>query len=519
MESKEKEVLIIGGGIAGLSAGIYAQKNGYKATIVEQHPNKPGGQLTSWSRGGDYTFDYCLEWLVGTRHGVYNGIWHEIGALDGSVGVVDHDVFVKLVDEGGEHGEFYLYSDMDRWETYLKSEVALEDSKAIGKLCRLIKKSVEFEDLESPPGMRSWWDYLRWIFKSWKFLPILTKYGKMTAKGLIDDVGFKNENLRYFLTRVATVNPYKDEDLTALGLILMLGFQHDRNAGYLEGGSGQMVQRIRDTYEKLGGKFKFNSKVVEIVVEDKEVGADIAAVVRGVKLDNGEQILADHVISACDGHSVLWDMLDGDKYLVPAKYKKPYEEWSVFTPMVMVGVGIEDIIESSVHSIVYCNSKEKKIQIGRTAAYGYRITNRCSYDDTLTSKGKTVLEIEFSSPWEIWEDLSDAEYAKEKEDIKNKCIELLEKHYPGVSEKIEVVDLATPKTTERFTGVWKGAYEGFVPAVGNLGTHLPMELDGLDNFSMIGQWVMPGGGLPPSAQSGRWAIQKLAKKDKKKFMH
>jgi hypothetical protein len=46
-----------------------------------------------------------------------------------------------------------------------------------------------------------------------------------------------------------------------------------------------------------------------------------------------------------------------------------------------------------------------------------------------------------------------------------------------------------------------------------------MELDGLKNFTMAGQWVMPGGGLPKSAQSGRWAVQKLTKSDKKKFKH
>ena len=68
-------------------------------------------------------------------------------------------------------------------------------------------------------------------------------------------------------------------------------------------------------------------------------------------------------------------------------------------------------------------------------------------------------------------------------------------------------------------GVWKGAFEGFIPAVENLGTHLPMELEGLEGFYMAGQWVMPGGGLPPSAQSGSWVIQKLTKKDKRRFKH
>ena len=51
----EKSIIIIGAGIAGLSAGIYGRTSGYKTTIFELH-DKPGGLCTSWKRKG-YTFD------------------------------------------------------------------------------------------------------------------------------------------------------------------------------------------------------------------------------------------------------------------------------------------------------------------------------------------------------------------------------------------------------------------------------------------------------------------------------
>jgi len=43
----EKSVIIIGAGIAGLSAGCYGQMNGYRTSIFEMH-DKPGGVGTSW---------------------------------------------------------------------------------------------------------------------------------------------------------------------------------------------------------------------------------------------------------------------------------------------------------------------------------------------------------------------------------------------------------------------------------------------------------------------------------------
>jgi phytoene dehydrogenase-like protein len=43
-------------------------------------------------------------------------------------------------------------------------------------------------------------------------------------------------------------------------------------------------------------------------------------------------------------------------------------------------------------------------------------------------------------------------------------------------------------------------------------------LPGLNNFYMVGQWVEPGGGLPPAAYSGRNLIQILCKQDRRKFI-
>ena len=56
-------VIIIGAGIAGLSAGVYAQRSGYQTKIFEMH-TLPGGVMTSWKRRG-YTIDGCVQWLMG----------------------------------------------------------------------------------------------------------------------------------------------------------------------------------------------------------------------------------------------------------------------------------------------------------------------------------------------------------------------------------------------------------------------------------------------------------------------
>jgi phytoene dehydrogenase-like protein len=78
----EKKIIIIGAGIAGLSAGCYARMNGYDAEIYETH-SLPGGLCTSWIKGG-YTIDGCLHWLTGSAPSdSFYQIWKELGAIQG----------------------------------------------------------------------------------------------------------------------------------------------------------------------------------------------------------------------------------------------------------------------------------------------------------------------------------------------------------------------------------------------------------------------------------------------------
>ena len=88
-----KSIIIIGAGIAGLSAGIYARRNGYDATIYELH-YLPGGMCTAWRRKG-YTFEGCLHYvqLVGSspEHAFYD-LWQELGIMPDTE-IIHHEVF------------------------------------------------------------------------------------------------------------------------------------------------------------------------------------------------------------------------------------------------------------------------------------------------------------------------------------------------------------------------------------------------------------------------------------------
>jgi len=59
-----KKVVVVGAGIAGLSAAIYAKRSGFDVTLYEQH-SIAGGMCTSWKRKG-YLFEGAVHWLTGS---------------------------------------------------------------------------------------------------------------------------------------------------------------------------------------------------------------------------------------------------------------------------------------------------------------------------------------------------------------------------------------------------------------------------------------------------------------------
>jgi phytoene dehydrogenase-like protein len=489
-----KKIVIIGGGIAGLSAGIYATINGFDTEIIEMH-SITGGQCTAWDRKG-YRFDYCLHWLVGTRKGPFNDIWRETNVINDDVEIIDHEVHTKIFADDGR--EFIFYTDLNRWEKYL-CELAPEDSKNIKRMCSDMRKSAFLQPFSNPPGLRKWGQTISSSFSMMPIMMLFLKYGRKNCDEYFAKLGFKNESLKYFFNSI-----YGTRDFSALAFIMMFAWFNQKNAGYLIGGSLPMAKRMTDKYLDLGGKLRTKSKVTKIVVHDD--------VTEGIILDDGTEIKSDYVISAADGHSTVFDMLGG-KYL-DKKMSYAYDKWELFTPLVQVSFGISRRVESEIPVETWLIKDQT---IGRTKTInGYSFMNY-GFDSTMAPEGKSVIVLRFDSPWELWKDITPDEYKNEKEQIKKDATEVLEKRYPGISSAIEVCDVATPLTDVKYTGVWKGSYEGFLPSSKNLMDNINPKLPGLKKFYMSGQWLFPGGGLPPAGQSGKWAIQYICQDEKIKF--
>ena len=100
---------------------------------------------------------------------------------------------------------------------------------------------------------------------------------------------------------------------------------------------------MSEKFKALGGKLSLVNKVEKIVVLNDRA--------TGVILSNGTQINADYVISAADGYTTIFKMLEG-KYQTE-QIKEAYTNWPVFTPIVQVSFGINKKIKSAVSNQIF----------------------------------------------------------------------------------------------------------------------------------------------------------------------
>jgi phytoene dehydrogenase-like protein len=499
----QKQVIIIGAGMAGLSAGCYARMNGYETRIYEMH-DKPGGLCTSWKRQG-YTFDGCIEWTIGSKAGSQvNRIFAELGAVQGRK-FIDYDVFHII--EGRNGQTLTLYSDIDRLERHMK-EISPGDSAAIEELCNVGRRLTPYVDIVDPSGLL---EGIKMTFGMLSFLGILLKYGKITAKEFI--TRFSDPFLRQALMAFADINGGTSNPVA--GLMYMPAAAHMRDAGYPAGGSLEIARAIERRYLDLGGEMHYRSRVEKILVEADPAGRGDRAV--GVRLVDGSEHRADIVISAADGHATIFDMLES-RY-INDKTREYYDKLPIYKSWVQVSLGVARDLSIEAPRVSYWLDEPVDIAGQKVDRIDFRHFYK---DPSMAPSGKSVVIVQFNSDHAYWKTLhaDPARYESEKKRIAKKVIESLERRLPGISKQVEVIDVSTPMTVERYTGNWQGSQEGWLitpDTIMIMGKGMDKTLPGLTNFYMAGQWVEPGGGVSAAALSGWRVIRMLCRKDRMKF--
>ena len=491
-----KSIIIIGSGMGGLAAGIYGQINGYETQIFEMH-TKSGGQCTAWQRKG-YTFDVCIHHFFGCKPGTSaQRMWQELGALPRALITIKECAAVALPDEK----MFIDYYDLDRLrETLLNLSPA--DSKMIAQYIRLIKA---FANKKIDDAMSSG--------SSWRMIGIFPwmvlngKWMKMNMRTFAEQ--FSDPFLRKAFSLLIYANP---EAPLFFHLMRHVGGMNG-DIQWPAGGASEFAKSIEERYLMLGGNIHFKSRVAQILVEnDKAVG---------IKLADGSEHRADMILSNADGRKTINEMLDG-RYSNETVhgYCAPLQDETPFAVDVFLGVNRDLSGEPS--SLVLL--LDPPVTIGNRN-YESIEAQLYGFDKNMAPTGRGTIKVELTASYAHWKRLYDdrEKYDQEKQQITEQVIAILERHFHGIEKQVEIIDVCTLLTWERYMGGTQGWFNlpnrklDFTMREELSDKKFKTTLPGLANFYFVGVWATAMGSLVHNALSGKTIIRRICRKDGKKF--
>ena len=492
-----RKIIIIGGGIAGLSCGCYLQMNGLQTEILEAGA-LPGGLCTAWHRG-PYVFDGCLRWLIGTHPpSAFHQIWQELGAIAGRE-ILTHDEILRF--EGADGKTLTVPADLDKLTCEFK-RIAPEDGALIDQLVRAARRCAPLEPpLDKPVELMTQFEKMRTGLRYLPMVPVILRWKNLTLPTYL--ARYRNDFLREALMAMAG-----NERMSALVLVMVLAFRTRQNIGFVVGGSLAFAEAIADRYTRLGGIVRYKTRVASVRVENSRA--------TGVQCADGTVVPASTVVSCADGHTTIFKMLGGR--FVDKKILYLYQSCDLFPALVQVSLGINKTFPDAPHTLNLLLSRP--LMVDDQTRHCRMEVETFGSNSALCPEGKTIMTVRLPTLYEYWTHLKKnnrLRYRAEKRALVREVIGILDNRFPGLAQHLERSDIATPTTFFRYTGNWQGSYEGWLPTPRILGRRIPYTLPGLEGFYMAGHWVVAGGGLPSAALSGRYVAQMICARNGKAF--
>ncbi len=479
-----KKVLIIGAGLAGVSAGIYLQKQGIQTEVFEIS-GQAGGMCTAWERRG-YRFDGCIHWMVGTKAGTpFYNLYREVHALENDTVIYNAESIKSQIS-----GITYeIPMTLEPFRNLLLS-VSPEDSAKINTLCGEIEKMITTRmPAGAPAGFLELIDILK---NSQGFLTLARKYVGISVRDYVE--AFQNPTLKAILYYLMP------PQYSLFGLIMMLGTRMSGNAGYPLGGAYDVIGRMEKHYKELGGTIHFSSKVDKIILKDGKA----AALTSG-----GQSYPAGAIVAACDMYDVLKNMLGGR--FAHKQLDSLLESAELFPPVILASFGLNKKFNLPFSHNFECPEGIKIDSEGVSRCLNVR---SFEFDPSSAPENCSNVMIMLDSTLEYWQNLrrdNPEGYRIRKEELALEVASALDKRIPGFKEAVVVTDVATPATYIRYANLYKGSWEGFAPTPSSFKYNIKKKIDGIDGLYLCGQWTTVGGGICSAVQSGKEASKAAAK--------
>ncbi len=486
------DVVIIGGGIAGLTAAALLSKAGLRIELFETEP-QAGGCLAAFHRKG-FTFDTSIEWLNQCRPGGFLARIHHFIGNDGP-----RYVPLQRIHRYKDTAHNYLLtSDPLEFRDHLIRDFPHE-KKGIQELFRDAEKlgrhmlfldnrmrSVKTMSLRELLGHGL--AMTRWVW------PIRHVVSTPAVKGLT----------RYFKTR--ELLDLFHSDGTMMSVLVPLGFAFTGDFQKPpEGGCAVLVNWLCRKITANGGRITLNQRVQEVLVNASKEAT-------GVRLTTGDTVHARYVIAACDVEQLFTTMLPPAS--VPAKTLKRLRHADLFYSSFSIYLGLDctpaslGLDESLIRLTDASIPLDNRVN-GEAPSTLISVLAPSLRDPSLAPAGKGTLLIQcpayltHHNHWDTGPNLERGDaYRRYKQEFTDIILDRVERLLiPGLRRHIEVMEVATPVTFHRYTGNRGGSIMGHKPTKKNIHACLANLTTPVKRLLLGGQWAEYGGGVPMATKA------------------
>ena len=486
----QKNIVIIGSGVAGLASAIRLGAAGHKVTVVEAN-DYVGGKLTA-KNIGRYRFD------LGPSVFTMPHLIEELTLISKQELKFEYLTLDKICNYFYEDGTtLSAYPDKEKFATEVHHKLG-ETKESVYEQLKYSATAYELiGELFMEQSLHKLSNFLN--LKTAKALLNIRKLKLNKTMNEANNARFKNKKTVQLFNRFATYNGSNPFQAPAL-INIIAHLEHNIGAFAPKGGMHDITMHLYNLSVKLGVEYKMNTRVIKVITEND--------LVNNVLTSSGE-IKADIVVSGADIKHVYTKLLDKKYY--PTKILE--QEKSLSGLIFYWGVK-KEFQELSLHNILFSENSE--------AEFNSFFKDKTPYHDptiyiNITSKVTPTDAPEGCENWFVMINVphnasgEPIHYVKEmRKQIVAKINRVLK---TDIEQYIEIEDVLDPHLIEQRTSSSGGSlygnssnnkYAAFLRHANNSSK--------IKNMYFCGGSVHPGGGIPLGLLSAKIVSEMIAEK-------